>query len=339
MNRIKIVADSHIPYLESLSEIADVTRLEPGDIDAAAVRDADAVLVRTRTRCDASLLAGSRVRFVGTATIGLDHVDLDWCRQAGITVANAPGCNAPAVAQYVYASLMQLANRQLRSYTLGIVGVGHVGSIIATWARSMNMRVLLCDPPRQRTEGGDGWSTLDEIAAGADIITFHTPLTAEGPDATVHLADERFFNSLRRAPIVINAARGPVVDNKAWIAAIEAGIISGSVVDCWEGEPDIDRRLLALADIATPHIAGYSADGKKRASMMVIDALCATFGFDVPETGLEVAPVPSSVSLVEAMRSYDPLADTEMLRAHPEDFENLRNNYPLRQEIRGYVEH
>lgn len=337
MKRITVVADSHIPYLESLNEIADLRLLPPTDITPAAVADADALLVRTRTRCNAELLEGSRVRFVGTATIGLDHIDQAWCSANGITTVNAPGCNAPAVAQYVFSSLMHIANRPLRQYTLGIVGVGHVGRIVEQWARSLEMRVLRCDPPRQRAEGGDDWATLDDLAREADIITFHTPLTTEGPDATHHLADERFFSSLRRAPIIINAARGAVADTAAWKEAISNGYVGASIIDCWEGEPNIDLELLDMADIATPHIAGYSEAGKKRASQMVIDALTDSFGLPRLDTGLNVPPVPVSITPSVALNGYNPLVDTNMLRETPDDFENLRDHYNLRRELREAI--
>lgn len=337
MKKISVVADAHIPYLQSLDKIADVTVLPPTAIDRDAIAGADALIVRTRTRCDAGLLEGSHVKFVGTATIGLDHIDLAWCAAHGIKTANAPGCNAPAVAQYVFSSLMHIINRPIAQYTLGIAGVGNVGRIVERWGRSLGMRVMLCDPPRQRAEGGEGWSSLDDLAREADIITFHTPLTTKGADPTFHLADSRFFSSLRRAPIIINAARGPVADTEAWKEAIRTGQTGASIVDCWEGEPDIDRELLALADIATPHIAGYSEAGKKRASQMVIDALTDAFGLPRTDTGLGVPPIPDSITPAVALEGYDPFADTDMLRADPDSFESLRDHYHLRKELRGSV--
>lgn len=335
MKKLKIIADAHVPFLDPLREVADVTTLVPADIVSEAVRDADALIVRTRTRCDRSLLEGSNVKFVATATIGTDHFDKDWLESAGIGYTNAPGCNAPAVAQYVFSSLARIINRPLNSYTIGIVGVGHVGSIVERWARAMEMNVMLCDPPRQRAEGGDGWCSLEEIARKADIITFHTPLTKEGPDATYHLADSAFFNSLRRAPIIINAARGPVVDTKAWLDAIRHGIVGPAVVDCWEGEPAIDTRLLEAATITTPHIAGYSLAGKMRASVMAVDALTHHFNIPRIDLGLNLPPIPASVTVPEMLASYNPLVDTAILRQHPADFEALRDNYDLRTEPRG----
>lgn len=331
---LHFVVESHIPYMRGVLEpFGTVTYLDPADITPAAVRDADALLVRTRTRCDAALLAGSRCRFVGTATIGTDHIDLPWCAANGITVANAPGCNAPAVAQYVLASVAALANRPISQYRIGIVGVGHVGRIVAQWAESLDMKVFLCDPPRQRSEGGDRWHSLDELARECDVITFHTPLTKEGPDATFHLADDSFFAKLRRAPIVINAARGPVADTEAIIRAKEQSLISHAVIDTWENEPAISQRLLELTSIATPHIAGYSQQGKARASRMVVEALAQAFGLHgVKFPGDDIAPVPARVRLSTLVDGYNPFADDARLRADTSTFELLRNTYPLRTE-------
>lgn len=334
MSNPVVIIEKNIPFLSVLRPHARVRFLAPEDITAEAVRDADALLVRTRTRCDAALLAGSRVSFVGTATIGTDHIDLPWCAAAGIEVANAPGCNAPAVAQYVFSSLMRVINRPLRQYTLGIVGVGHVGSIVARWGRAMEMRTLLCDPPRQLAEGGDGWADLDTICREADIITLHTPLTDTGEYATRHLFDAARMASLRRAPVIINAARGPIVDNEVWVEAIDAGLAGPAIVDCWEGEPHISHELLSRAAIATPHIAGYSRQGKARASQAVLTALCRHFG--MPEIKIAETtppPVPASITPSTALYGYDPVADHNMLVDYPDDFEHLRNNYRLRDEL------
>lgn len=323
--------------MDALGSVADVTYLPYGEINADAVREADALIVRTRNRCDASLLEGSKVSFIATATIGTDHIDLEWCKAHGIEVANAPGSNAPGVAQYVFSSLARLVNRPLGSYTLGIVGVGHVGSIVEKWARELGMKVMLCDPPRMKAEGGDGWSSLADVARSADIITFHTPFTKKGPDATFHLADESFFNSLRRAPIIINSARGGVVDNVAWIESIKAGLAGKAVVDCWENEPNIHPELLKLASVATPHIAGYSIEGKQRASQMAMDALCRHFGLPhLSVSGSQPKPVADAITVRTALDGYDPFVDTEALRTAPNTplaFETLRNTYNLRPEL------
>ncbi|MDE5627731.1 MAG: 4-phosphoerythronate dehydrogenase, partial [Candidatus Amulumruptor sp.] len=299
----------------------------------APVAGADALIIRTRTRADEALRGASAVKFVATATIGTDHIDLDWCRSRGITTASAPGCNAPGVAQYVIAAAMQLGYK-LPDTTIGIVGVGNVGSIVEKWARGTGMRVMLCDPPRARREGSEAFSTLDDIAGEADIITFHTPLTASGPDATRHLISDTFLGSCRRKPTIINAARGAVADTEALIRAVDNGIIAAPVIDCWEGEPAISRELLSRAAIATPHIAGYSREGKMRATEMALTAFCDYFGLPMP------APLPDDLSVASApaaeavASSYDIMADDAMLRSDPASFEHLRNTYNYRHEPR-----
>lgn len=325
------IIEENIPYIKGLLEpYASVDYLPASAIDAAAAKDADALIVRTRTRCDAALLGGSKCSLVATATIGTDHIDLPWCEANGIQVANAPGCNAPAVAQYVMASILRLANRPVRQYVIGIVGVGHVGKIVERWARQLDMEVLLCDPPRQAAEGGDGWSTLEDVCEKCDIITFHTPLDA----STRHMADEAFFRSLRRAPIIINAARGPVVDNQALVAALDSGLVHHAVIDCWEGEPEISRELLRRADVATPHIAGYSREGKLRATRMALDAVSRHFSLPRISMAEDVpAGAAASVSPTAILASYDPMADTRLLKASSEKFEALRNGYALRPEV------
>lgn len=333
--RLNFVIERNVPFIAGLLEpYANVSYLSADEFTPATVKNADALIVRTRTHCDEELLAKSRCRFIGTATIGTDHIDTDWCDAHGITVINAPGCNAPAVAQYVFASIMQLANRPVGQYTIGIVGVGHVGSIVERWARGLGMNVLICDPPRQRAEGGEGWSTLEEIAEKADIITFHTPLTHDGEDATYHIANADFFASLRRSPIIINSARGPIVDTTALIEAIDNGLVSEAVIDCWENEPEISPELLERAAIATPHIAGYSHDGKVRATQMILDAI-TTF-FYLPRVNTAAATpkgVARTVRPLDIVESYNPLVDTMALKADPSAFEALRNNYRYRSEI------
>jgi erythronate-4-phosphate dehydrogenase len=394
---MKVIIESHIPYVPEgfLSGVADIRFLPTEAITPEAVRDASALIVRTRTRCNAALLAGSAVRFVATATIGTDHIDFDYCRSHGISIVSAPGCNAPAVAQYVWASILTIlaaknprrvaaestgsSNRvaelpvvselsglsaprvadlsvvsSLSALTIGIVGLGHVGAIVADWARQLGVKVLACDPPRQQAHGGwnpaapaqpgaEPFVTLDRIAAEADIITFHTPHTLPGtPFATHHLADSRFFNSLHRQPIVINAARGPIVDTVAILSAFAARQISASVIDCWEGEPAISAQLLALSAIATPHIAGYSVEGKQRATHAVLSALLEFIASTAsPNTTASpnlaeppaMQPPGCVISPESILASYNPLADTEALRRAPNTFEALRNHYPLRHEV------
>ena len=333
--RLNFVIERNVPFIAGLLEpYANITYLAADEFTPATVKDADALIVRTRTHCDAALLAKSKCRFIGTATIGTDHIDSQWCEANGITVINAPGCNAPAVAQYVFGSIMQVANRPLNQYTIGIVGVGHVGSIVERWAKGLGMNVMVCDPPRMRAEGGDHWSSLSEIAEKADIITFHTPLIREGDDATYHIADDNFFASLRRSPVIINSARGAICDTDALIRAIDNGWVSAAVVDCWEGEPDISLELLKRAAIATPHIAGYSHDGKVRATQMILDAI-TTF-FYLPRVTTSAATpkaVARTVKPLTIAESYNPLVDTIALKNDPSAFEALRNNYRYRSEL------
>lgn len=333
---MKIAIEKHIPFIRGVFEpVADVVYLEPEEFTPEAVTDADAIITRTRTRCDATLLDNSRCRIIATATIGTDHIDLDYCLRRGITVENAPGCNAPAVAQWVFAAINAITDRPLNELTIGIVGVGHVGRIVETWARSMDMKVLLCDPPRALSEGKDQFVDFDEIARKADIITFHTPLTRTGDYPTYHLCDRRFIESLTQRPIILNAARGAVTDTAALISGIENGLISAVAIDCWEHEPKIDLRLLELAKVATPHIAGYSREGKIRATAMAVDAVSRHLG--ITPAPMEVAvPVNAPERITPEDINYNILADTSSLRkaasSLPTSFETLRNSYNLRNE-------
>jgi erythronate-4-phosphate dehydrogenase len=328
---MKAIVESKIPFIAGILETlgVEVAYLGPNEINADTVRDADALFVRTRTRCDAALLDGSRVSFVATATIGTDHFDIQYLRSRSITAVNAPGCNAPAVAQYVWSVISRL--RPDRSLTVGIVGVGHVGSIVAQWGRSLGYNILCCDPPRALNEGAAEFVDIDEIARRADIITLHTPLTRSGDFPTFHLVDDAFIDTLRRKPLIINSARGPVTDTDALLRALDAGTISDVAIDTWEGEPGIDLRLLQRAAIATPHIAGYSLEGKKRATTMVLDAFTAHFG--LPHVAIaDPAPAEIPDTVTADALGYNPIDDTLMLRRNPQDFESLRNNYPLRNE-------
>ncbi|MCM1029057.1 MAG: 4-phosphoerythronate dehydrogenase [Pseudoflavonifractor sp.] len=331
----RVIIESHIPFVNpALDEMASVTRLAPEEFTPEAVAKADALVVRTRTHAGAELLAGSRVKFVATATIGTDHIDLQWCRSRGITVANAPGCNAPGVAQYVLASIMSLGYHPSPDITLGIVGVGHVGKVVERWARALGYRLLLCDPPRALAEGPAPFATMEQIAREADVITLHTPLSTSGPYPTRHLISSGFLDQCRRKPLIVNAARGPVTDTVALCSAIDSGIIPPPVIDCWEGEPVISGRLLSRAAIATPHIAGYSLEGKMRATQMALDALVSFFGLEpLPSMGhdLSAAPAPTAASIAA---SYSPEADSTRLKASPASFEALRNSYAYRPEPR-----
>ena len=339
-SKMKIVVDDKIPYIqEKLTMLADEVVALPGAaITADDVRDADALIVRTRTRCDEKLLKGSRVKLVATATIGFDHIDTDYMQRAGITWTNCPGCNSGSVAQYVECALLLLEQEKglrLQDMTIGIVGCGHVGSKVKAVAEQLGMRVLVCDPPLEsQTSNLIPFVPLDVIEREADIITFHVPLTREGQDATYHMADQAFFNRLTRVPYIINTSRGEVVDNSALLAALEEGRVRDAIIDVWEGEPQLNQRLLQRVFIGTPHIAGYSADGKVNADNMVIDALCRQF--NLPHPGKIVPPHPRTCAPAKTpthpLSFYNPLNDSEKLKKDPSKFEFLRNNYPLRRE-------
>ena len=278
---MKVIIDHKIPYIkEAISRIADEVVFLPGNaFTKEEVKDADALIVRTRTTCNRELLEGSQVKFIATATIGYDHIDTEYCREAGITWTNCPGCNAGSVEQYVHSVLLLLKREKgldLEKSTIGIVGVGHVGSRVKRMAEGLGMKVLLNDPPRAE-QGESGFVDLETIARECDVITFHTPLSREGRYATFHLVNHEFLVSLKRTPYIINSSRGEVVDTDALLVALAAGKVRDVVIDTWENEPDINHELLDVAFLATPHIAGYSADGKANATRMSLEALCKFF--------------------------------------------------------------
>lgn len=338
---MKAVIDEKIPYLrEALTVMGiDVVALSGVDIKSGDLLDADALFVRTRTKCNRSLLYGTNVRFIGTATIGYDHIDAEYCRESGITWTNAAGCNAGAVLQYVQSVIYCWARDNgcdIAGLKLGIVGMGEIGSRVASWARNAGMKVLVNDPPKADA-GMDGLVSLSEIAVECDIITFHPTLNISGPYKSYHLADEAFFDSLHCCKLLINASRGEVVDNVALLSAMESGKVGCVALDVWENEPAINIPLLKKVYIATPHIAGYSAEGKMNATKLVLDAFVRFVGYNgvVPELGLDVpeCPVVKAASEQEALLAiYSPLDDTVMLKKAPADFENLRNGYKLRRE-------
>ncbi len=353
---MKIVCDNKIPFLRGVFEPwAEVVYLPGSETTPGVVRDADAVVTRTRTRCDAALLAGSSVRVVASATIGYDHIDTAWCEAHGILWRNAPGCNSSSVKQYIAAVLCTLARRhglRLDALTLGVVGVGNVGSKVAEAAAALGMRVLLCDPPRARREGAAGFVDLDTLVARSDIVTLHVPLNREGEDATWHLFDAARLATLRPDQFLINSSRGPVVDNAALKAALRARALRGAVLDVWEGEPEPDRDLMDLLDIATPHIAGYSADGKATGTQMSVRTVAAVLGLpladwrpaDIPapaqplDFALDATGKSRQEVLSEAiLYTYDILADDRALRAHPERFEQLRGDYHVRREPAAFT--
>ena len=337
---MKVIVDNKIPYIhEAVEQIADEVVYLPGSgFTAGDVRDADALVIRTRTRCNRELLEGSKVKFIATATIGFDHIDVDYCDEAGIVWKNCPGCNAGSVEQYLHSVLLLLKRRKgvrLEESCLGIVGVGHVGSRIQRMAEALGMRVLLNDPPRA-DRGKTGFVDLSVLARECDIITFHTPLNRNGKYKTFHLADADFFAGLQRKPFIVNTSRGEVIETLALLDALKTGRIRDAVIDTWENEPDIHPDLLQKVFLGTPHIAGYSADGKSNATRMALEELCNFFhiqaDFKIVPPALPYMDYSSDPE--EAfLQVYDPTRDSDALKRHPEEFEHLRGNYPLRREI------
>ena len=351
---MKFIIDDKIPYIQgALEPFGEVVYLPGPKTTPEILKDADAIITRTRTICNEQLLAGSAVKFIATATIGYDHIDTDYCAKAGIQWTNAPGCNSKSVEQYIASALFVLAKRngfELKGKTIGIVGVGQVGSKVARVCELLGMQVLLNDPPRQRAEGSDLLCSLDVIKQQADIITLHVPLNLEGSDATYHLADDSFFNELKRSPILINSCRGEVLDTNSTKQALKDGKLSGLVIDCWENEPNIDLELLAMADLATPHIAGYSKDGKANGTTMSIQAISRFFSLGIDNWHAQKVELPAQTKIVidgtnltdeeiianAILFTYDIRTDDALLRRNPEAFEKLRGDYPLRREYPVY---
>ena len=356
MKKTKIVADNKIPFLNGVLEpFAEVVYLSPSDMTREAIKEADALLVRTRTKCDANLLDGSNVKFIATATIGFDHIDTKYCDSRNIKWISAPGCNSSSVMQYIASALLTLAetkNLLLSDLTIGIVGVGNVGTKVARVAKAFGMNVLLNDPPRTRAEDNQGFVDLDELISRSDIITFHVPLNKDGRDKTFHIVDESFFEKFDQKKIIINTSRGEVVKTEALKKTIRNGFITACVLDVWENEPDIDRELLSLLDIATPHIAGYSADGKANGTAVCVRAISSFFNFGIDNKWYpSELPQPENSKLMvvdcedkseqqifsEAVfHTYRILDDDGRLRGSVETFEKQRGNYHVRREFTFY---
>ncbi len=342
---MKAVIDEKIPYLrEALESMGvDVVALPGTSISNDDLSDAEALFVRTRTVCDASLLAGTAVRFIGTATIGYDHIDAVYCRENGIVWTNAAGCNAGAVLQYVQSVICSWARdngTSIAGLTLGIVGLGEIGSRVAAWAESAGLKVLANDPPKADA-GVQGLVSLDDIARECDVVTFHPTLNIDGAYKSYHLADAGFFASLRRCRLLINASRGAVVDNAALLEALDAGKVACAALDVWENEPEISTALLNKVYIATPHIAGYSAEGKMNATLIVLRefARFAGLGNELPVPALEQpqqSVVKAATEQDAFLAIYSPLDDSVLLKNAPGEFESLRNNYALRRETSAY---
>lgn len=342
--RLKIVADKAIPFLEGVFDpYADMTYL-PGDkIGPEDVMDADVLMVRTRTKCNAALLEGSKVKFIATATIGTDHIDFPYCDSKGIVVRNAPGCNAGGVMEYVFSALYGLASRKsisLQGDTIGIIGVGHVGSLIERMGRALGFKILKCDPPRAEAEGSFGFCDLEYLLQNSQIVTLHVPLN----ETTRGMANSEFFSQMQPGAFFINAARGEVVCDDALKAAIPK--LGPVIIDTWNHEPDIDLDLMDKVAIATPHIAGYSYQGKQNGTAAAVRAVAHYFGItelyeffpktDLPENEavkLDLKDLNQGEIASVLQYNYPIFTDDFMLRLNPENFDKLRSEYNYRREV------
>lgn len=353
---MKIVADNKIPFLAgALEPYADVIYLPGSETTPQVVADADAVITRTRTICNEGLLKGSRVKMIATATIGFDHIDTAWCNANGIEWTNAPGCNSWSVQQYIASLLVNLAQTfgfDCKDKTLGVIGVGNVGSKVAHIAELLGFKVLLNDPPRAAKEGQRGFTSLDTLLEKSDIITCHVPLQKDGPYATYHMFDKERIAKLRKDQFLINSSRGPVVDNAALKDALKAKSIAGASLDVWENEPNIDTELMDLLYTATPHIAGYSLDGKANGTTMSVQAIARKFNLPCKDWHVTDIPLPAqdvcftidvtgktAAEIIQEaiLYTYDIKNDDKRLRASVSTFEKQRSDYPVRREFPAFT--
>jgi erythronate-4-phosphate dehydrogenase len=351
---MKIVADDKIPFLKGVLEPhAEVVYIPGKEINRKILKDSDALLIRTRTKCTENLLEGTNVRFIGTATIGFDHIDTHYCSKNKISWTNAPGCNSYSVQQYIAAALLRISSEchfNLKDKTLGIIGVGNVGSKVEKFARTIGMKVLLNDPPRARLEGKKNFHSLNPVLSESDIVTVHVPLNVVGEDYTYHLFNEDRFKKIKKGAWLLNSSRGEVTDTNALKKVLNSGKLGGAVIDVWENEPDIDLELMHQVLIATPHIAGYSTDGKANGTAMVVNSLCKYFNLSSENWYPENIPIPTFPNILidcngkseeeiirEAINhTYNIDEDNAKLRLSPPDFEKQRGDYPLRREYTSY---
>lgn len=347
MKKPRIVIDQNIPFIKGrLEKYFDTVYFHAKDITSRVVANADGLMIRSVCKANKGLLNNSSVKIITSATIGDDHIDKDFCQRKNIQWFNAKGCNAEAVHQYILTAFFSLMMGQLNAFeqkTIGIIGVGNIGSKVARSMEKLGLRVLLNDPPRARNENRLAFVELRQLLEEADVISFHVPLVASGEDKTIHMADEAFFKMLKKPVILMNTSRGKVIKTKALVDAIQQHKVSSAVIDVWENEPKINPALLSLAQIATPHIAGYSLRGKMNAANICMVNLCRFFGFDpslvqdVPPPKKEkyfIADRADSIENLAALIAsvYDISKDTRKLKTDPHNFSILRDQYPLRTE-------
>lgn len=353
---MKLVVDANIPAAERcFGHLGSLTRVPGREINAAHLQDADALIVRSITQVNEQLLAGSAVGFIGTCTIGTDHIDHAALAQRDIAFASAPGCNAEAVVDYVLSSLLTLAERDgwlLSERTVGIVGVGNVGRRLQARLTAMGVETLACDPPRAAEEPDKGFHSLDALIDRCDVLCLHTPLTQTGPHATYQLLNAQRIEELAPGCVLLNAGRGDCVDGLALRSRLAGKGDISAILDVWEEEPGIDAGLRDLVSLATPHIAGHSLDGKLRGTWMIEQALARHCGQPSELTFADICPPPALASLnlqhalppedalrlcmravYDVRRDHDALQRQTLHHGMRQGFDDCRANYPLRREF------
>lgn len=349
---VKVIIDEKIPYIKEVFEkYGEVTYKAGVKITEEDLLDKDILITRTRTRCDSSTLKNSRIKIIASATIGTDHIDIDYCKKKGITVFNAPGCNAESVNQYVLSALSQLSinhNIKLKDKRIAIIGVGNIGKRLDLSCQLLNMKVTLCDPPRDRTDPNFSGESYIKAISSADIITYHVPLIKAGIDKTVDLFNHNIIPHLKKGVVIINSCRGEVINDSAMIKALDSKVVSHAIIDCWNGEPNINKDLLSKVTFGTPHIAGYSIDGKFTATRMVSEQILSLMQVDqhnwnnitVPSVNrskqeLSTDDDETKVCL-EILHTYNIESDHNTLINNSVNFEKHRNNYPIRREFGAF---
>ncbi|MFC2097691.1 4-phosphoerythronate dehydrogenase [Bacteroidota bacterium] len=348
---IKIVADKHIPFLKGvLDQYADVIYVPGEEIKNLDLSKTDVLITRSRTYCNKELLNNTRIKLIASATIGIDHIDTEYCKNNGIRVKNAPGCNSASVCQYIITALCFLSEKlkfSLQGKTIGIVGHGNVGSKVASFAKIMGMNVLINDPPKQRLNKINNYVSIEEIIKKSDIISLHVPLTHSGEDKTINLIDKNFLSKMSASQILINSSRGGVVEEDSLKIAFNEQRIAGIVLDVWKNEPDIDREILDKSIIGTPHIAGYSIDGKANGTAMVVKIVSDFFKLGINNWFPDNLPCPEDTIILPEIsdnddevilkniiaKTYDIHHDNNQLKLHLEKFEFFRHNHPIRREF------
>jgi erythronate-4-phosphate dehydrogenase len=355
---MQILADQNMPLVEEFfSEIGQITRFTGRELSPEQLRDTDVLLVRSITQVDQTLLnSADKLKFVGTATIGTDHIDQQLLSDRGIAFSSAPGCNATAVAEYVIASLFALAQEDgfnLKGKTVGVVGVGNIGSRLVTKLEALGCQILLCDPPKQDNGQLEQGVNLEHILENADIVSFHVPLVKEGNYKTRHLLNANNLPKLKEGAVVINSCRGDVIDNQALLQFMRDGANLSLVLDVWEGEPDIEQALIPFTRIGSVHIAGHSLEGKAGGTEMLYHALCDTLGLAVKHTMADFLPQPelkevwlgssfNGTNIAQLVHSvYDARRDFGLLKSelNSKGFDYLRKNYPGRREFSTLTVH